>query len=573
MKLRTLMVIVLSIACVGAFASSASALQMYTPDYNDDEIAGTDFQGVAPAASIPGSTWDFGGAGGGLWAVGINRDGVRGVAAYGFSPAIEPFSIAADGSLASPQPTLAGTGGYSLAMSPNSDFVYFAANVTPFGITAARQAADGSLTYLPGSPFASGGGFGDLAITPNGRYLFASGNPAGSIRRFSIEADGSLGPIGTALIDGADLMQVSPDGRFLYVMASTDTDRIHSLAIGSDGSLTEVPPAYVIGDFSTGKFSVSPDGSRLYVPNANLDQIITLASSATGVLSLIGSLPVPDDFKSVSVSATGELFMVRTNAGGGLYYSKPDPITTLPSAPVLLTSENFNYGLRTAFRPGFGGTAGPLKVTPNAKPLSFTLDATGSTGFSRLEWSTGGIAPVTATTATKAKFDAPSAGTIPISVRAFDASGCASELHYTGQLIVCSGNPNAIKTVNYDTPPWVTSLKVSPSRVTSKTKIKLKLTEKASVSFYVQKPVKGRTVGTSCKKRTKKNKSAKKCTLWVRASTTLRKSGKAGRTNSVKFTGKVGKKQLAKGSYRLFAVATDSAKGKGPSKTASFKIK
>lgn len=545
---------------------------MYSLDYNDDVIVGTDFKGVAPAESIPGSSWDFGGSPGGLWAIGINRDGVRGVAAYGFSPGIEPFTVAADGSLSSPQPTLTGTGGFSVAMSPNSDFVYFAANAAPYGVTAAKQAADGSLSYLPGSPFVTGG-VNDIAITPNGKYLFASGNPAGAIGRFSIAADGSLAPIGNALIAGADLMQVSRDGRFLYVSSSTDTDRIHSFAIGADGSLTEVPPAYVVGAFSTGKFAVSPDGSRLYVPNSNLDQIITLASSPNGALSFVAAMPVPDDYKAISASATGELFMIRTNTGAGLFYSKPDPLTTLPSAPVLLNSDNFNYGLRTVFRPGFGGTAAPIKITPNAEPLSFTADTAGSAGFSRLEWSIGNPATVTSTTTTKSRFTVPAAGVIPVSVKAFDASGCASDLLYTGQSTVCTGNPNAISTATYDTPPWVTSLKVSPSKVTSKTRIKFKLTESASVSFYAQKPLPGRTVGTSCKKQTSKNKKAKKCTRWVRASKTFRKSGKGGKTTSVKFTGKVGKSKLKKGSYRFYATATDKAKNKGPAVTAKFKIK
>ncbi|MBJ7353376.1 MAG: beta-propeller fold lactonase family protein [Thermoleophilaceae bacterium] len=571
MKLRLPIGFVLGCICAAVLASNASALQMYTPDYNDDQIIGIDFKGVAPATALPGSPWTI--SNGGEWAIGINRDGVRAVTSYGFTPSIKPFTIAADGSITSPQPTLVGTGGFALAMSPTSDLVYFLGSSAPYGITVARQAADGSLTYIPGSPFASGGAFGDLAITPDGKYLFASGSPAGTVRRFSIAADGSLTAIGSATVAGAGVMQTSPDGRFLYVLGSSGNDFVHCLAIGSDGSLTEVPPAYDVGDSSTGKIAVSPNGSRLYLPNSNLDQIVTLASSSTGVLSLVGSTPVPDDYEAAAASATGELFFVRTNAGGGLYYSKPDPVTTIPPVPVQLVAENWNYGTRTAFRPGTGGTAGALKITPNAKPLSFTLDASGSTGFDRLDWSTGGIAEVTRTSATRAKFDAPKPGVIPISVKAVDSSGCASDLLYTGQLFVCTGNPNAIKSASYDTPPWITSLKVSPSKVTSRTKIKFKLTEKASVSFYAQKPLPGRTVGKSCKKQTSKNKKAKKCTRWVRASKTFRKNGKAGRTNSVKFTGKVGKKRLANGSYRLYAVATDSAKGKGPAKTARFRIK
>ncbi|MGH2958158.1 MAG: hypothetical protein ACRDKE_01020, partial [Solirubrobacterales bacterium] len=59
MKLRSLIVVALGCVCAVAFAASASALQMYTPDYNDDQIIGTDYQGVAPATPIPGSSWDI----------------------------------------------------------------------------------------------------------------------------------------------------------------------------------------------------------------------------------------------------------------------------------------------------------------------------------------------------------------------------------------------------------------------------------------------------------------------------------------------------------------------------------
>jgi hypothetical protein len=577
MKLRSLTILALTLVVGAISASGASALQMFTPDYNDDDLIGVDFQGVFPANTLPGSPWDIKNGESGPYAIALNRDGVRGVVAYGSGPGLEPFTLAADGSISSPQPTLTGTGGFRLAVSPDKDIVYFLAGAAPYGITAASQAADGSLSYIAGSPFSSGQTSGDLAITPNGKFLFATaGFALNTIRRYAINADGSLALLGSVTVTGAEDLQVSPDSRFLYASGQDDpanVDLIHSLAIGSDGSLTDVPPVFNVGDTGTGPFAVSPSGSRLYVPNSNLNQILTLASSPTGALSLVGSTPVGDDPKAVASSGTGELFIVRTSTSAGLYYSKPDPVTTVASPPVQLISENWNYGLRTQLKPSQGGTAGAIKITPNAEPLSFTLDATGSSGFDHLDWSTGGIGTLTKTTATKAKFVAPKAGVVPISVKAVDINGCSSDLYYTGQLIVCTGNANAIKSASYDTPPWVTSLKVTPSKVTKKTKIKFKLTENANVSFYAQKPVKGRTVGTKCKKQTAKLKKGKKCTLWVRASKTFRKSGKASKTNSVKFTGKVGKTKLAKGKYRFYAVATDSAKGKGPAKTASFKIK
>jgi hypothetical protein len=238
---------------------------------------------------------------------------------------------------------------------------------------------------------------------------------------------------------------------------------------------------------------------------------------------------------------------------------------------VLLTPVNWYQPSRVVLRPTPGGVA-QFTVIPQDKPLTFNFDASASSGAAQYDWDIEGVG-MRSTTTPSTVLTYANAGTYSVRLSTIDANGCVGDLFYTGQSAVCSASAAARKTVTIDTPPWVTSLTVSPKTVTSRTKIKFKLTEAASVSFYAQKPIKGRMVGTSCKKQTKKNKKAKKCTLWVRASKTFRKSGKAGKTNSFKFTGKVGKKKLAKGSYRLYAVATDSAKGKGPAKTASFKIK
>ena len=58
----------------------------------------------------------------------------------------------------------------------------------------------------------------------------------------------------------------------------------------------------------------------------------------------------------------------------------------------------------------------------------------------------------------------------------------------------------------------------------------------------------------------------------MRASKSFRHNGKSG-SNSLKFSRKIGGKRLKARSYRLNAVAVDSAKGKSPVKTAPFKIK
>jgi hypothetical protein len=132
------------------------------------------------------------------------------------------------------------------------------------------------------------------------------------------------------------------------------------------------------------------------------------------------------------------------------------------------------------------------------------------------------------------------------------------------------------------TAPVVSSLKVSPAtfRVSAKstaisakkrkpkgTKIKFNLSEAAKVTLRIERKSKGHKKGKKC---LAKRKTGKRCTIY-KAKGTLKRSGKAG-SNSVAFSGRVGKKKLAKGRYRVTATATDAAGNKSKKKTATFRI-
>jgi hypothetical protein len=87
------------------------------------------------------------------------------------------------------------------------------------------------------------------------------------------------------------------------------------------------------------------------------------------------------------------------------------------------------------------------------------------------------------------------------------------------------------------------------AKVKRGTTIRFTLSEAGSVSIAIQ----------SVKKRK------------VKTIGTLTRTGKAGK-NSVKFTGRLGRKALAVGSYRAVVGATDAAGNKAKTKTLSFKI-
>lgn len=88
------------------------------------------------------------------------------------------------------------------------------------------------------------------------------------------------------------------------------------------------------------------------------------------------------------------------------------------------------------------------------------------------------------------------------------------------------------------------------------TTITYRLSEPGRSTFRVQRRKAGRTVKGKCRKRTRSNRRRKKCDLTLKGSFTH--SGKAG-ANSFRFTGRLRRKKLPRGSYVLTATSKDAA--------------
>jgi 6-phosphogluconolactonase (cycloisomerase 2 family) len=565
------------IAMLASVASASAARQLFAPHYGTDKLAVFNSDPASGGlAAISGSP--FAAGSGGTTSFSMTPDGNIGIASFLYG-GFHPFAIAADGTVTPTQAQVswpAGVGSYQAAVSPNGKFVYGANRVQPAalsgnGIRAYALSSAGGLTEVAGSPYVTAEEFFDVALTPDGTRIIGVG--ASGVYHGLVGADGTLGTLTPQTVAGTYYVAVSPDGRFAFLAGSNGTGFIRVFAIAADGALTAVGSPIPLGSGTPRALVVSPSGEFVYSFDANTDKVFTARIAPDGTPSLVAT---PTDFidpYQSTISPDGK-FLYVTNTGSE-YSMNVSPIGTDGRPTGFTKSVPYDAGepSRIVFRPG-QGTVAAVKATIQSKKLTFKFDSAGTSAVAgsvgAYSWDFGDGAKSAAAALTHS-FAKP--GVYDVTLTASDDNGCSSKFIYNGQSTICNGKASATKTLKIDTPPWITSLKVSPSKVGKSTKIKFVLTEKASVSFFAQKPVKGRTVGTKCKKQTAKNKKAKKCTLWVRASKTFRKSGKAGKTNSVKFTGKIGKTQLANGKYRLFAVATDAAKGKGPSKTAAFKIK
>jgi hypothetical protein len=191
-------------------------------------------------------------------------------------------------------------------------------------IVAFNVNADGSLTGMPGSPFAAGMGLSHLALigsstVGNTTFLYAAnaGDANGSISAFNVTTSGGLVPVPGSpfpTLSGAGPEGFYDGGKFLYV-ALKNANAVAAFAIANDGSLT--PIAGSPFPAGRGAFSLTGAGGFLFATN-NLDGTISSYSldPVSGSLTQVAGSPFP------GVVASGDT--LRHPSGRGQF---PDGFT------------------------------------------------------------------------------------------------------------------------------------------------------------------------------------------------------------------------------------------------------
>jgi 6-phosphogluconolactonase len=140
-------------------------------------------------------------------------------------------------------------GPFGSAFRPTNPYQLFVSNAhqgTGLGsVSAFNDGLGGRLTALTDSPFANGqSGTCWVAISPDGRILYAVNTGSGTISKYAIAPSGTLRLLSNTTVNaqagvGAVDPATSPDGRFLYV----DESRIGAVAaFATNGdAVTELP--------------------------------------------------------------------------------------------------------------------------------------------------------------------------------------------------------------------------------------------------------------------------------------------------------------------------------------------
>jgi 6-phosphogluconolactonase (cycloisomerase 2 family) len=197
----------------------------------------------------------------------------------------------------------------SVNVLAQSNFVYTNDSGFPKNtVSAFRVNADGSLTLLAGSPFATGGSGGGTDVNAGkittatrggASFLYAANNQDGTISAFRIDritgqlvvVAGSPFPAGTPSSSANFSLAASPHGKFLFSTDEAST-LVRAFAIEHrTGALTEIPGSpFNVGAFSEG-LKVTPNGRFLVIGLKSIDAVGVFAISEDGALSQVPGSP------------------------------------------------------------------------------------------------------------------------------------------------------------------------------------------------------------------------------------------------------------------------------------------
>jgi DNA-binding beta-propeller fold protein YncE len=205
--------------------------------------------------------------------------------------------------------------GMSLTATPDKKFL-IAANGTSATITVFSVAANGTLSPVPGSPFASGasGQLISAKATSDGKFLAVSAT-SGTILMFTISAAGALAPAaGSPVADaGAAGIDCNCASTQLFVALNAINTRVDVFDIAMNGALSRIAGSPFSGTGMNSNVAVlSPDDSTLFVTDQASNTITVFSVAANGSLAVVTGSPFP-----VAAGPAG----AATNRAGNLLYT------------------------------------------------------------------------------------------------------------------------------------------------------------------------------------------------------------------------------------------------------------
>jgi 6-phosphogluconolactonase (cycloisomerase 2 family) len=186
----------------------------------------------------------------------------------------------------------------NLALTPSGNFLYVtgeeAQGQSTGGVIEAFPVSQGVLgSPVAGSPFFTGNIPLGLTIDSPGKHLYTGNKQDNSISPFTINSDGSLTPLGSAIgqtFVGPVSLLIDKSGKYLYV-ANQGSNNVAAYGIGSDGSLSLLTGSPFGAASQPSVLLTDSSGKYFFVGSASAIQSYTLTTSS-GSLTLVATYSV-----------------------------------------------------------------------------------------------------------------------------------------------------------------------------------------------------------------------------------------------------------------------------------------
>lgn len=190
-----------------------------------------------------------------------------------------------------------------IAVSPQDRLYSATANGV---IEQFRIRRSGELEYLNPSTANLPSALGGIAVSPNGKWLYATASP-NKVYQYTIATSGTLAPHATPTVDAGITpvdIDITPNGQFAYVVNHAD-NTISQFSIEASGALQPLVPANVATPAGPRTATLSPDGSHYYVACADASKIAIYTVGGDGKLAHVSDVDSALNAESVAVQNVG----------------------------------------------------------------------------------------------------------------------------------------------------------------------------------------------------------------------------------------------------------------------------
>lgn len=216
-------------------------------------------------------------------------------------------------------PFAAGTVPISVAVDPSGRFAYVA-NVSDNTVLGySINATTGTLTPLPDSPFLTASGPFQVVVDPTGRFAYVANDGAGAVSAYKINSStGALTPISGSPFPAGSVprsLAIDASDRFVYV-ANQNDNTISGLTIDpATGALAPMSTPSFDGGFGPIFVTVHISGRFVYALD-NISVRLYALDPVTGSLTFLGFSAIPEgspNLRELTIDPRGHFLYVANN--------------------------------------------------------------------------------------------------------------------------------------------------------------------------------------------------------------------------------------------------------------------